>query len=137
MKRALTAIAFAAAICAALPAAGSAKPPLREVSRIDDGLFHVALANEIRKGCDSIEPRIFKALGVLGALKRHARELGYTNAEIDAFVESEAEKDRMRARGAEFYAARGVDPSRPEDLCALGRAEIARNSQIGVLLRAK
>lgn len=118
-------------------AAAAAKPPLREVAQINDGLFHIAVANEIRKSCDSIDARVLKAVWTMQALKRQAKDLGYTEAEIDAFTSNDAEKDRMRARGAKYYAERGVDPANPQDMCALGRAEIETHSQIGVLLRAK
>jgi hypothetical protein len=125
------------ALCGLIALPAAARQPLSEVREIDDGLFYVALANEIRKSCDDIEPRIFMALSTLRSLNSKARAMGYTQAEIDAYTDSDAEKARMRARGAEYYAARGVDPAVPQDLCALGRAEIQRNSQIGVLLKAK
>ena len=41
----------------------------------------------------------------------------------------------MRARGEAYVQAQGVDMAKPADWCALGRAEIARNSRIGTLLR--
>lgn len=131
---------LAAALAAFMLCGGStamAKPPLREVARIDDGLFHVALANEIRKSCDAIDARILKAIWTMQALKQAANDLGYTDAEIEAYTSSDVEKNRMRARGKKFYEARGVDPAKPQDMCALGRTEIEKNSQIGVLLRAK
>ena len=128
-------LAFAAALVAT--SAASAKPPVREVAYVDDGLFNVAVDDVIRKGYDRIDARFFKAISVLRDLKQHATSLGYTDAEIEAFVDSDAEKDRMRARGANLFKARGVDPENPEDLCRMGREEIAKNSQIGVLLRAK
>ncbi|QBF31345.1 hypothetical protein CFI11_08950 [Thalassococcus sp. S3] len=132
-------IGYGLILAAAVTTAGAAaaKPPLRDVARIDDGLLYVALANEIRKGCDAISPRFGRALSTLRAIQQHALDLGYSQAEIDAYTNSDTEKDRMRARGARYYAANGVDPTKPDDLCALGRAEIARNSAIGVLLRAK
>lgn len=121
----------------ALGGAVLAKPPLRSVAYIDDGLFNVAVADAIRKGCSSIDARLFKAIGVLRDLRAHARALGYTKAEIDAYVDSDAEKDRMRARGAQVFAARGLDPDNPDDLCRFGQHEIAQKSAIGVLLKAK
>jgi hypothetical protein len=125
----------ATALALSVGSAAASKPPLREVSVIDDGLFYVAVANEIRKGCDTISARPIKALSVLQSLRSQAFDLGYSQAEIDAYTESEAEKDRMRARGARLYASRGVDPTKPADLCRLGREEIAMHTQIGVLLK--
>lgn len=128
------------AICAAvfaLPLSALAKPSLRDVPQIEDGLFAVAVAKEIRDECSSINGRTFKAIGVLTSLKREANQLGYSDDEIRAYIDSRAEKDRMRAKGEKFLAQNGVSYDNPETFCTFGRAEIAKNSAIGVLLRAK
>ncbi|MFY9211680.1 MAG: DUF5333 domain-containing protein [Aestuariivita sp.] len=130
-------ITIALALCLNVGSAAAAKPSLRDVPAINDGLFHVAVANVIRKGCSSIDARFFKAISTLREIKSQAIALGYTQQEIDAFVESDVEKDRMRARGAKLFQARGVDPNNPDDLCRMGREEIAKNSPVGVLLKAK
>ena len=137
MKQVLTTLA--AALLLALPAAGKAeaRPPLSSVTVIDDGLYQIALANLVRRRCDAIEGRVLKAVGILRELNRHARSLGYTQAEIDAYVDNDAEKDRMKARAAAMFAARGIDPDKPEDLCRYGLEEIASNSPVGALLKAK
>lgn len=128
------------ALCAAvfaLPLSALAKPSLRDVPQIEDGLFAVALAKEVRDECDSIDGRVFKAIGVLTSLKREANQLGYSDDEIRAYIDSQAEKDRMRAKGEKFLAQNGVSYDNPETFCTFGRAEIAKNSAIGVLLRAR
>ncbi len=137
MKQVLTTLA--AAFLLLLPAAGKAeaRPPLSQVTVIDDGLYQIALANLVRRRCDALDGRVFKAMGILRDLNRHARSLGYTQAEIDAYVDSDAEKDRMKARAAAMFAARGVDPDNPDDLCRYGLEEIASNSPVGALLKAK
>ncbi len=127
----------ALALCLLVSSAAAAKPPLRDVTYVDDGLFQIAVADVIRKGCSDIDGRIFKAIGILRDLHNHALSLGYTRTEIEAFVDSDVEKDRMRARGAELFSARGVNPDNPEDLCRMGREEIASQSPVGQLLRAK
>lgn len=114
-----------------------AKPPLRDVSKIDNELYYIALADEISKKCDELSGRRLKAVNKMWSLRSHANELGYSDAEIRAYVESDAEKARMRAKGEAFLAAKGVSKGDPETYCAVGRAEIARNSAIGVYLRAK
>ena len=135
MSRSVFGLALAAAMT--VSSAAAAKPSLSQVAYVDDGLFYVAVADVIRKGCGDINARLFKAIGVLRDLKNHASSLGYSDAEIEAFVESDAEKDRMRARGSKLFKSRGVNPENPEDLCRMGREEIAQKSPIGVLLRAK
>ena len=70
-------------------------------------------------------------------LRSRANELGYSDAEIRAYVESDAEKARMRAKGEKFLASKGVDKNNPETFCAFGRAEIEKSSAIGALLKAR
>lgn len=120
----------------AFPAAVEAKPPLREVKEIDEELYYIAIANEISEFCPSISGRRLKAIGVMWGLKSKANKLGYSDGEIRAYVESDAEKDRMRAKGEAYLAANGVSYDNPNSFCTLGQAEIERNSAIGVYLRA-
>lgn len=128
-------IALMAAGILASPA--YAKPPLREVAAIDDALLDLGIADRIRKQCPDISARMLKALSYLNNVQSQAKALGYTDAEIKAYTKSDAEKNRMKARGAAFFKARGVDTSDPQSYCALGRAEIQKSSRIGSLLRAK
>lgn len=120
-----------------LAGSAEAKPPLREVSEIENSIFAAAVGHEISEICDSISPRRFKALGQLWKLKSRANDLGYSDAEIKEYVESDVEKARMRAKGESYLKARGAIYGQPETFCAVGRAEIAKNSAIGALLRAK
>lgn len=130
MKR----LGMAVVIVAGIGQSALALPPLRDVKVIDEGLFTVGLANEIRRNCPTISARVFYALGVLRNLKRQARSLGYTDAQIDAHVDSDEEKDRLRARGKEYMAERGLKPDE-DGFCALGNAEIAQGTDVGALLR--
>jgi hypothetical protein len=115
----------------------AANPPLREVAAIDDALLDLGIADRIRKECPSISARMVKAVTYVRGLEKKARKLGYSKAEIEAYTDSDTEKARMRARGAEYFAAQGVETSDPQSYCALGNAEIQKGSRIGSLLRAK
>lgn len=115
----------------------TAKPPLRDVAEIDDALLELGVADIIRKNCPEISARMFRAFNFVRGIEAKAFELGYSKAEIDAYTKSKTEKARMKARGAAFFRARGVDTSDPQSYCALGRAEIQKSSRIGSLLRAK
>ena len=131
---------LAAALLLALtvPAAhATAKPSLREVPEIENALFAVAIADAVRDRCDDIGARMIKAMVVLRGIKGRANDLGYSDDEIRAYVESDVEKARIRAKGTKFLAANGVAMDQPETFCTFGRAEIAKSSAIGVLLRAK
>ncbi len=121
----------------AMAASAQARPPLREVAEINDGLFAVAVADRIRKECTGISARMFRALNYINALENRALELGYSKQEIKAYVDSKEEKARMRARGEAYLKANGVSDADPDTLCKLGRAEIAKDSRIGQLLKAK
>lgn len=115
----------------------AARPPLREVAKVDDGILALVIANEIQETCSDISPRLFKAYNFLMSLQSHAQSLGYTHDEIRDYRKSDAEKARMRVRGEAYVRANGADPDKPETLCPLGKAEIKKSSPIGELLRMK
>ncbi|WP_372571387.1 DUF5333 domain-containing protein [Ruegeria jejuensis] len=125
------------ALALTLPTMVWAKPPLRDVPEIDNELYFIAIANEIDKQCDSISGRRLKAIGVIWDLKSKANALGYSDREIRAYVDSDTEKARMRRKGEAYLAQNGVSYDKPESFCVLGRAEIDRNSAVGVYLRAR
>jgi hypothetical protein len=111
--------------------------PLRDVKEIDHNMLWVAMAIEISDRCGAIAPRTLKGLAFLNTLKAKAQAMGYSDDEIKAYVTSSEEKARIRKLGEAYVKSKGLDPRSDDDLCTLGLAEIARSSQIGVLLRAK
>ena len=128
---------FALAGLTSAPAASDPSDVMRNDSYIYNGLFAVALADEIRTQCDSIEPRIIRAISFLRQLHAHARSIGLNDDQIREFVESEAEQDIMRGHLRRYFEANGVVEGEPETYCVLGRAEIAARSQVGVLLYSR
>jgi hypothetical protein len=112
-----------------------AKPALRDVAAIDDALLAVGLADEIRKQCPNISARYIKALRFMNGLRDKAHNMGYSDAEIDAYRKSSADKARLKAEGKTYLSANGVQVGNPQSYCTLGRAEIRKSSQIGTLLR--
>ena len=129
--RAMT-IALSLALAAS---AASAKPPLREVREIDGTILAVGIADEIRKNCPDISARLVRAVNLVNGLRGRARDLGYSEAEIDAYRKSDVEKSRLKAERDQYLATRGVRAGAPETYCALGQAEIENGGQIGALLR--
>lgn len=113
----------------------SAKPHMRDVPDIDGTLLAVGIADEIRKNCPDISARMFKALNVIRGVGDHARALGYSEEEIDAYRKSDAEKNRLKAERKEYLNAAGVVMNAPDTYCLLGRTEIKKGGQIGALLR--
>lgn len=129
-------MAAIAVMCLPVNAVAS-KPSLRDVPEIEEPLFAVAMAKEVSDHCGSIGARFFKGLSELRRLRSRANELGYADKDIRAYIESDIEKARMRAKGESLLLNSGVSYQDPETFCAFGRAEIKKNSAIGVLLRAK
>ena len=125
------------ALMLAAPVMAAGKPALRDVTQIDDRMLWVALAIEISDRCDRIDARTVRGLSYLWETRSQAQKLGYSNAEIKAYVDSAAEKARMRSRGEAYVRSHGLNPDNDADLCKLGQAEIAKGSQIGAFLRMK
>lgn len=119
----------------ALAGTSSAKPALKDVDYVREGIIAAGMAYEISEKCDGISARLFRGISFLNGLKRHARDLGYTDAEIDAYVDDKAEKNRLEAIARGRLAELGAVSGRAESYCTVGRNEIARGSAIGQLLR--
>jgi hypothetical protein len=138
LRRIPLAFAVLVVLAGALPAAqADVNVALRSNERIYNGLFAVAVADQVRKHCDEIGPRMIRAMAFLHSLRAHANSLGFSDAEITEFIESREEKDLMRAHVMRYFEAKGVVEGQPETYCALGHAEIAAGSQAGALLRAR
>lgn len=128
--------AFAlAALMAATPLA--AKPALRDQPEIYSGLMFLGIADEIRNECSDISAKMLTALSRVNQLKSLARKKGYSRDEVEDFVTSKDEKRRMARVATDWLAGKGVPKGDTAALCAFGRAEIARGSAIGTLLRAR
>lgn len=134
MRQTLAAAALAA-MTLALGQPALALGPLKDVEHVREGIIDVGIAYEISERCDDLRPRIFAGLGFLNGLKDHARGLGYSNAEIDAYINDGAEKKRLEGIARERLAAMGATPGDAASHCTVGRAEIAAGSRIGSLLR--
>lgn len=122
-------------ICAAAPVA--ALVPLHQNPTVVAGFYNVGLADEVRKNCDEIDARLFRAFSYIKSIERFARNEGYSNDQIDQFVDNKAEKEKLRTRIRADLAKRGASPKTPEGYCTVGREEIAKGSAAGRLLRAK
>lgn len=115
----------------------AAKLALRDVTAVDDALFDLGVADIIRKKCPDVSARMLRALNYVRKVEKKARDLGYSKAEIEAYIDSDTDKARLRRKAAAFFKAKGVDTSDPQSYCVLGRAEIQNQSRIGSLLKAK
>lgn len=121
---------LSAVMAAALMAtAATARTPLQEDATIENGLVLVAVGKMMRDECADISPRYIPAFSFAKSLESRAKKLGYTRAEIDAYLKSKEDKARVKAKARAWIDARGGD------VCDVGRAEIADGTTLGGLLR--
>jgi hypothetical protein len=118
---------------AAAPVA--AKPALSEVDKITEGLIATGIAYEISEVCADLSPRRLRGFGFLMSLRRHALDLGYSRAEVDAYIDNGAEADRLESIARTRLAEKGAVEGDPATYCRVGRREMAADSRIGRLLR--
>lgn len=135
MKKLIATALIAAIWAGAAPAQGL--EPLSQEKYINDRLIAARVADRVRRECPSIDARMVKAWNEARALKRYAENKGYSAAQIDAFLDSRTEKDRIYGIAERYLTQNGARKGDAESFCRIGRAEIAGNSVAGSLLVAK
>ncbi|WP_159808261.1 DUF5333 domain-containing protein [Litoreibacter roseus] len=131
----LFAMILAAALVAST-ASADARTRLQDDATIDNGLKIVAIGKMLTDKCSAIEPRRIKAFGFALSLQQRAKGLGYSDAEIDAYLDNDTEKKRIKSAARAYLRARGADFKKPETFCAVGKAEISNETKVGQYLRA-
>ncbi|CAM3043206.1 hypothetical protein SAMN04488021_10116 [Paracoccus aminovorans] len=126
-----------ALIAALLATPAAALEPLSKEKYINDRLIAARIADRVRRTCPSIDGRILYAYGEARKLKAYARRQGYSNAQIDAFLDSKDDKKRIYAVAEDYLKRKGAKSGDPQSFCAIGRQEIANKTIIGSLLVAK
>ena len=129
-------IAFALT-AATLAAPAAALEPLAQEKYVNDRLIAARVADRVRRECPSIDARIVYAWSQARALKKYAQNQGYSTAQIDAFLDSKPDKDRIYAAAENYLTRNGAAKGDAESFCRIGRAEIASKSVAGSLLVAK
>ena len=132
-----TAVAAAVMTVGALAPPAFALEPLSSERYINDRLIAARIADQIRRNCPSIEGRIIFAFQQARALERYALDKGYSKQQIDSFLDSKPDRQRIYAVAEDYMASKGVQKGDAGSYCTLGRAEIAANSVTGSLLVAK
>ena len=133
-KITLTAAGFGL-VLSVLGGALAAKPALKDVEYVREGIITAGMAIEIGDICPNVSVRLIRGYSFLNGLKAHARSLGYTNDEIDAYTGDDAEEERLKVVARARLADMGAVSGQPETYCTVGRTEIAAGSQLGRLLR--
>lgn len=111
-----------------------ALPALSDDQHITHSLMSAGVGDSIRNKCPSISARIFVALRKVNELEKYAIKLGYSKAQIKAFISSKPERKRIRDLVRAYMVENGVVEGKKETYCSLGRAEIAKGSLIGQLI---
>ncbi len=110
--------------------------PINQEPHINESIVAGRVGDIIRNTCPTISARMVVAYSKLKELERYARDKGYSEADFEAFRKSEVEKNRLKAQAAAYLKAAGAVEGDAESYCRVGRAEIAKGSLIGELLRS-
>lgn len=114
---------------------GWAQSGLEQDPTVRQGFYAIGLADEIRRNCPTISPRLVRAYSYLKSLEKYARDAGYSQADIDALTDNDAAKEALRSAIRDDLAKRGATDGSAVGFCAVGRDEIARGTQAGRLLQ--
>jgi len=132
------------AVALALPVAAQAAAEPRNMTQAQvnetlrgnpdllSGLYLAAQVYEIARRCETLRgPNKLARTAYFLGLYNQARRLGFSRAQIEAFVEDQAERARMDAMVRAYVEARGARLDDPASMCALGRAEMAARTPVG------
>jgi len=129
--------ALAACLATSLAAsavAAQTPPPLNQEQHINDSLIAAAIGELIMRRCDSISPRYLVVYTKVKALEKYARDLGYTEEEVEVFLDDKDEKRRVRRAALDYLAEQGAVKGDDESYCVVGRSEIEKGTLTGQML---
>jgi hypothetical protein len=112
-----------------------ARGDLANETDINEGLIVIAMAKEIGDQCPTLDARRLQGINYFWGLVELARERGYSDAEIRAYGDDPVQKERLMQVALQRFANMGGVVGNTESYCEVGRAEIARGTAIGQLLR--
>lgn len=97
-----------------------------QVTSVTEGLISAGMAIELGDKCSDVSVRMVRGLGFLQSLKSRLKEAGFTEAEIDAYIDDDAEKDRLEAIARDRLAQLGVIEGEAESYCRVAQGQISR-----------
>ena len=119
-----------------LSAPAYALVPINQDPRIRETLIAGRVGDTIRNTCPTISAKFLVVYSKLTELESYARQAGYSEADFEAFLDDEAEKNRMKAEAAAYLRKAGAVEGDVQSYCKVGRDEIAKGSLIGQILRS-
>ena len=105
-------------------------------AHINDELRAGFAGDILRTACPSISARMLVVMGRLYDLKSYAESQGYISGDYDAFRKDPVQKARIKAEAEAYLAKAGAKTGDAASFCAVGRAEIAKGTAVGQLLRS-
>ena len=142
VKSALTSLGVALVL--ASPIRADAMPQsdvnaaLRGNADVYNGLFTAALIKHIVDACPDLQgPNRLQRVTFFMGLYNQARGMGFSRAQIEAFVDDETEQQRLQGVVDGYLTQAGVDPSNTQAVCTYARAEMADRSALGRRLRER
>lgn len=105
------------------------------VERVTEGLIAAGMAIELAEKCDGVQVRYIRGLNFLQGLKSHLEGLGYSDSEIDAYIDNRSEKQRLETIARQRLNALGVRTGDASTYCTVARGQIDQNTQVGRLMR--
>jgi hypothetical protein len=126
----------AAMVVASGPAMAEGKTPLAEEGHINQQLIAAAAGDMLRSTCPSLSARMFVVLVKMQELESYARAQGYTEDEVKIFLKDKAERKRVKDAARAYLTQAGVEEGVVDSYCVAGRAEIAKGTLVGSLLRS-
>jgi hypothetical protein len=134
IRKTLTAMTFGF-LALAIAGGAQAKSLLKDVVEIQERLIVIGIAYRIYERCDSLSIRDFRKNTALLGVANRAMQLGYTRAEITAYIDDKVEKDRLVTVAEGRLAEMGAVEGQPETFCRVGQEQITAGTDIGRLLR--
>jgi hypothetical protein len=134
MNRVAMSVALVGVTLAAPALAGPV--PMAQNAHINDELRAGFAGDILRKTCPTLSARMLVVMGRLWDLKSYAEAQGYTAEDYDAFRSDPVQKKRLKDEAAAYLASAGAKAGDVESYCAVGEAEIAKQTPLGTLLRS-
>jgi len=118
------------------PAPAEARLSLAEEPHINEQLIAAAAGDMLRKTCPTLSARFLVVWQKLRDLEKYARDQGFTEEEVDAFLKDKEQRARVKAAATSYLAEAGVIEGDVGSYCMAGRAEIDKGTLVGSLLRS-
>ena len=105
------------------------------VERVTEGLITAGMAIELDDNCGDVRVRLLRGINFLQGLKSHLKDLGYSGRDIDAYIDNDAEKDRLEIIARQRLNDLGVRTNDASTYSTVAKGQIAQATQVGQLLR--